>query len=364
MTIVPGELLSVLGAADPESLLEQDLGILTRQLWKREATYQNGAPNTVKGPPASGDHLQDEFWRDSLGAEFWCVTAGNPGVWKQTRPAFVSASPAGVPAGYWIARYDQNFKLYYYNGTVWVESFLYSTPVAMAALAVDWSIGTLFTKSLAANSVFTFSNTQEGQAITIVVTNPATWTLTWPAITWVGGTTPVQSTGNKTDVYRVVKVGGVFYGRHFPQDKPTAHTHDAADVVSGTLNDLRLSANVPLKNTANTFSEDQTGSKKITAREFATSAPALWVHDSKNVSVSGNNLALPDDANVVFTSGTINTVSNVRPGATYIIVATGALTLTDGAKVVCRGGDVVLAVDESVIVVGIESDKISVCEKP
>lgn len=119
-TISPGELLSVLGASDPESMVEQNQQVLTRQIWKREPTYQNGTPNTVKGPPTTGAHVLDEFWRDSLGAEYVCITAGTPGTWKQIRFPVLSGNPTGVPTGYVILRSDLNHLPYYYNGSTWV----------------------------------------------------------------------------------------------------------------------------------------------------------------------------------------------------------------------------------------------------
>lgn len=118
-TISPGEFLSVLGAADPETLVEQNLAIATRQIWKREPTFENGVATTIKGPPTSGDRLLNEFWRDALGAEYVCISAGTPGTWKQIRPALVASNPSGVPTGYWIIRYDLTFAAYHYDGAAW-----------------------------------------------------------------------------------------------------------------------------------------------------------------------------------------------------------------------------------------------------
>lgn len=86
------------------------------------------------------------------------------------------------------------------------------------------------------------------------------------------------------------------------------------------------------------------------------------VQDTKVITISSNNLAFPDDANVILVgAGTVNTVSNVKAGAVYHLVATGSVTLTDGSLIVCKGSsNVTLAVDESVTVIGLESNKISV----
>ena len=78
---------------------------------------------------------------------------------------------------------------------------------AIAASDIDWSLGKnkdyLYTKTLSANTTFTFSNVTAGQTIVIAVTNTASnFTLTWPAAAkWAAGTAPTQTVGAKTDVY-------------------------------------------------------------------------------------------------------------------------------------------------------------------
>ena len=63
---------------------------------------QNGSPTTVIGPPTSGAHVLDEFWRDALGGRFRCTVAGTPGTWKQVKAAAVTADPSSgtIPTGY------------------------------------------------------------------------------------------------------------------------------------------------------------------------------------------------------------------------------------------------------------------------
>lgn len=123
-TISPGEFLSVAGASDPETLMEANLAIATRRLYKCEPTYENNVATTVKGPPTTGAHIENEFWRDALGAEYVCTVAGTPGTWKQIKAAMVSSEPSGVPTGYLICRTDQSFKFYTYSGASFTESFL------------------------------------------------------------------------------------------------------------------------------------------------------------------------------------------------------------------------------------------------
>lgn len=87
--------------------------------------------------------------------------------------------------------------------------------VAMGALDIDWSAGSVFTKTLAAGAnTFTFSNAASGKVIVVRVTSataPSTSTLTWPTVRWAGGTAPTQ-TPSGTDVYTFVHDGTNIYG--------------------------------------------------------------------------------------------------------------------------------------------------------
>jgi hypothetical protein len=83
-----------------------------------------------------------------------------------------------------------------------------TAPVAIAASAIDWSLGSTFTKTLAANTSFTFANAVDGRTIVVALTNTASnYT-----VSWSGGVAPTQTTGAKTDVYTFVKVGSAIYG--------------------------------------------------------------------------------------------------------------------------------------------------------
>jgi hypothetical protein len=78
--------------------------LLAEEVAKRVATYQNGSPTTIIGPPTSGSRVLDEFWRDALGGEWVCTAAGTPVTWMQWRPASVVADPTTgtIPTGYLI----------------------------------------------------------------------------------------------------------------------------------------------------------------------------------------------------------------------------------------------------------------------
>ena len=83
--------------------------------------------------------------------------------------------------------------------------------IAVSAMAIDWSLGAVFTKTLAAGAnTFTFSNQASGMVIVVRVTGAAS-TLTWPAVKWAGGVAPTQ-TASGIDVYTFVHDGTSIYG--------------------------------------------------------------------------------------------------------------------------------------------------------
>jgi hypothetical protein len=82
---------------------------------------------------------------------------------------------------------------------------------ALGALAIDWAVAPVFTKTLSAGSnTFTFSNASDGMCIVVVLTGAAS-TVVWPTVKWPAGSAPVQ-TASGTDVYTFVKANGTIYG--------------------------------------------------------------------------------------------------------------------------------------------------------
>ena len=103
-TIEPSRLKEVLNAETFRQLTADNFAILAEEIAKRVATYQNGSPTTIIGPPTSGDRVLNEFWRDALGGEWVCTAAGTPGTWQQILPAAVAADPSTgtIPVGYMV----------------------------------------------------------------------------------------------------------------------------------------------------------------------------------------------------------------------------------------------------------------------
>jgi hypothetical protein len=84
---------------------------------------------------------------------------------------------------------------------------------AISASAIDWSLSNMYTKTLGANTTFTFSNQTSGQTITVRLTNTASnYTVTWPTVRWSGGTAPTMTVGAFSDVYTFLYDGSNTYG--------------------------------------------------------------------------------------------------------------------------------------------------------
>jgi hypothetical protein len=87
----------------------------------------------------------------------------------------------------------------------------------ISASDIDWSASNSFYKTLSANTTFTFSNAQDGQVITVTLLNTTSnYTVTWPTITWSGGTPPTMVTGANYEVFTIYynATAGVYFGSY------------------------------------------------------------------------------------------------------------------------------------------------------
>lgn len=76
---------------------------------------------------------------------------------------------------------------------------------AVGAADIDWSLGTVFTKTLGGNTTFTFSNIVAGKTILFKLTGASTFGVNWPAgITWAGATAPTAPSAGATVVYEFI----------------------------------------------------------------------------------------------------------------------------------------------------------------
>jgi hypothetical protein len=98
------------------------------------------------------------------------------------------------------------------SGTLPAARLAGATTSAISSTDIDWSTlyktGGLYTKTLGANTTFTFSNKTAGQTIVIRLTNTASnYTVTWPTIKWPAGTTPTETIGAKSDIITCIYDG-------------------------------------------------------------------------------------------------------------------------------------------------------------
>jgi hypothetical protein len=80
---------------------------------------------------------------------------------------------------------------------------------------LDWGAGSHFFLLLTSNTTIKSINMLDGQDVIVAIRNAASsFTVTWPTfIFWTGGTPPVQSVTNKTDLYILSNIGGSVFGR-------------------------------------------------------------------------------------------------------------------------------------------------------
>jgi hypothetical protein len=91
------------------------------------------------------------------------------------------------------------------------------TKVAMAAHAVDLSLGNVQTYTLSGNQTLTFTNppaTGTSGSFTLIVTNGGSATLTWPpAVDWAAATAPtLTAAGIDVLVFTTIDGGTIWYG--------------------------------------------------------------------------------------------------------------------------------------------------------
>lgn len=80
-----------------------------------------------------------------------------------------------------------------------------------AGFAIDPANGSIQTITLGASRSPTATNFAAGHAITLMVNDGSAYTITWPSVTWVGGSAPTLATSGYT-VINLWKVGSTLYG--------------------------------------------------------------------------------------------------------------------------------------------------------
>ena len=93
------------------------------------------------------------------------------------------------------------------SGNVNIPSNYFSTNI-------NWTLGNTFYTTLSGNTNFSFNNQLDGQNIVVSVANTGTngYSGIFSGIKWPRQNTPLQSSGNYTDIYTFVCITGLVYG--------------------------------------------------------------------------------------------------------------------------------------------------------
>ena len=82
-----------------------------------------------------------------------------------------------------------------------------------ASVDLDPANGPIQTWTLGANRTATATNFAAGESMMVMVADGTAYTLTWPTMTWVGGSAPTLATSGYS-VIELWKVGSTLYGAH------------------------------------------------------------------------------------------------------------------------------------------------------
>lgn len=122
--IAPGPLLDIAGTGDPVSVAQENFEIITRETFAATPTFESGVATVLIGPPTSGAHVLDEFWKDAWLAKWRCTVAGTPGTWRQETPAIRDTEPVAgtIPIGYVIQDVSAKYASKYHAGAyLWIR---------------------------------------------------------------------------------------------------------------------------------------------------------------------------------------------------------------------------------------------------
>lgn len=97
-----------------------------------------------------------------------------------------------------------------FTGGVVFNGSLEEQQYNLSGTEIDPANGTIQYKTLSANTTFTEVLT-DGEYVTLMIDDGSAYTITWPTITWVGGSAPVLETSGY-NVIEVWHVNGTLYG--------------------------------------------------------------------------------------------------------------------------------------------------------
>lgn len=205
MSMTPSPMVEVAASVTFRQHVDDNFRKLVARAWKFTASEVLGIPTTNMGPPGSGAHVTDEWWRDAKGAVFKCTSGGTPGTWIQVAPAVVTTNPVGAPTGYWIVRADLDFEPFVHDGSSFVS--------IGGGVPDDFGGGEIFNfrakeRSISANTTMAASdnglwvNVSSGSDITVTIDSAASLPTGWSASFYQAAAGKVIFAGAGTHVIR------------------------------------------------------------------------------------------------------------------------------------------------------------------
>lgn len=95
------------------------------------------------------------------------------------------------------------------------KNYSFSAIKAITDTVIYVDSGDVFTKTLSANTSFSFSGTSNYSWITVILTNTASnYLAVFPNVKWPGGVAPVMTPGAKVDIFSFFNKSGVIYGSY------------------------------------------------------------------------------------------------------------------------------------------------------
>ncbi len=99
-----------------------------------------------------------------------------------------------------------------------------ATSAIISGTDIDWTVADHRFKTLSGSTVFTFSNVTEAKTISVYITNPGAFTVTFPVtVLWPGNVAPIQTVpigSTRTDIYTFVMVNGILRGSYIQNYTP------------------------------------------------------------------------------------------------------------------------------------------------
>lgn len=160
------------------------------------------------GGTAPADHTL--LWLDNGVLKYWNSAIWQPIITQLGNSAHIlSFTAATLTADRTVTFQDK-------DGIVALTSDVFTpratTILSGATPALDWSTTNSFFISLTVNAVFTSTLSQPGQEIMVAITQPASWTVTWPATFLFPAATPfTQVATGQTDLFVIRNVAGSIY---------------------------------------------------------------------------------------------------------------------------------------------------------